>query len=106
MGKVSSIVIGLSIFSSATFANPVNKIYFATINKADSQFLFKDNAKVIALDKSDMKNTEGEGIQGAWAGGAIYLAWYTGDYFGSGHWHGSWGGFGGAVGAGFMLSPW
>jgi len=106
MGKVSSIVLGLSIVSSTIFANPVNKLEFATMNKADSQFLFKDNANVVTLDKSEMKNTEGEGIWGAWAGAAIYLSWYTGDYFGSGHWHGSWGGFGAAVGSGFMLSPW
>jgi hypothetical protein len=76
------------------------------MNKADSQFLFQSDAKVVTLDKAEMAETEGEGIYGAWFVGLVYTDYYLYDYYNTGSWHGSWGGFGGAVGSGFMLFPW
>jgi len=106
MKRILSIVLGLFVVSSVAFAKPVADSEFITMSKADSQFLFQEGAKVTTLDKSEMKETEGEGIVGAWWGAAIYTGWVLGDYERTGSWHGSWGGFGGAVGAGYMLFPW
>ena len=107
MKKFLAIILSLFVVSSMAFAKPTNQLDFATLSKADSQFLFQDSAKVVTLDKAEMKQTEGEwvwnvigGIAGGYASGLGYLIG-AGDDF-TAH------GFESAFGSGFIggfLSP-
>ena len=60
MKKLLAIMLSLFVVSSMVFAKPTAQLDFATMNKADTQFLFQDGAKVATLGKAEMKETEGE----------------------------------------------
>ena len=60
MRKLLAVMLSLFMVSTLAFAKPTTQLEFATMSKADSQFLFKDGAKVVALDKTEMKSTEGK----------------------------------------------
>ncbi len=101
MRKLLVIMLSLFVVSSVAFAKPTAQLDFATINKADTQFLFQDGAKVATLDKAEMKETEGKwfwnvigGIAGGYASGLGYLIG-AGDNF-TAH------GFESAFGTGFI----
>ena len=79
MKKLLAVVLSLFVVSSMTFAKPIAKLDFATMSKADTQFLFKDGAKVATLDKAEMKKTNGKyGWWGALAGAGTGLYGYLG----------------------------
>ncbi len=79
MKKLLAIMLSLFMISSMAFAKPANELDFATMNKADSQFLFQDDAKVVTLDKSEMKKTNGKyGWWGALAGAVTGMYGYLG----------------------------
>ncbi len=60
MKKLLAIMLSLVMVSTLALAKPTTQLGFATMSKADSQFLFKDGAKAVALDKAEMKETEGK----------------------------------------------
>ncbi len=79
MKKLLAIMLSLFVVSSMAFAKPTAQLDFATMNKADTQFLFQDGAKVATLDKAEMKETNGKhGWWGAIAGAGIGLYGYLG----------------------------
>ena len=73
MRKLLAIMLSLVMVSALAFAKPATQLEFTTMNKADSQFLFKDGAKAFALDKAEMEKTKGEG----WF---LPLVWRIGSY--------------------------
>ena len=60
MRKLLAVVLSLFVVSTLAFAKPTTQLEFAIMSKADSQFLFKDGAKAVALDNVEMKSTEGK----------------------------------------------
>ena len=60
MRKLLVVMLSLFMVSTLAFAKPTTQLEFATLSKADSQFLFKDSAKAVALDNAEMKETKGE----------------------------------------------
>ena len=60
MKKILVVVVSLLAVSSVAFAKPSVESDIATISKADSQFLFQDGVKVVALGNDEMKSTQGE----------------------------------------------
>ena len=60
MRKLLAVMLSLFVVSTLAFAKPTTQLEFATLSKADSQFLFKDSAKAVALDNAEMKETKGE----------------------------------------------
>ena len=70
MKKLMLIVASLFLATSVASANQLQKMDLASMNKADSQFLFDGSTKVIALSSQEMKQTEGE-----WINFAIYAGY-------------------------------
>ncbi len=103
MKKLLAVFVSLFVVSSVAFAKPSVESDFATMSKADSQFLFQEGAKVASLDQAELKSTEGEGFLGGVIGGLIYTDYQL--YFGGG-WS-SWNqrDFWTAVGVGAGLFP-
>ncbi len=60
MKKLLAVFVSLFVVSSVAFAKPSVESDFATMSKADSQFIFQDGAKVATLDQAEMKKTDGE----------------------------------------------
>ena len=57
MKKLVFAILVFFALSNFTFAKDVN---FATISKADTQFLFKDKSvKIVALNENELKDTKG-----------------------------------------------
>ena len=84
MKKLLAVFLSLFVVSSVAFAKPSVESDFATMSKADSQFLFQEGAKVASLDQAEMKKTEGEwvsfavgGLMGA--GNYLYHTYYKRD---------------------------
>jgi hypothetical protein len=99
MKKLLAMVLSLVVVSSVAFAKPTSEVDFATMNKADSQFLFQSDAKVVTLDNAEMKKTNGKyGWWGALAGAGTGAYGYIG-YSMSSHSF-SWSGLGRSVVAG------
>jgi len=91
MKRLVFAILAFFALSNFAFASNVN---FATISKADTQFLFKDKSvKVLALNENELKET-----QGAWVGFAFrwiftatrvyWKTWRTGGKIYSKGWHG------------------
>ena len=72
MKKLLAIMLSLFVVSSMAFAKPTAQLDFATMNKANTQFLFQNGAKVATLGKAEMKETEGK-----WLPLAIFVARIT-----------------------------
>jgi len=69
MKKLILIIASLFLATSIASASPSKQMDFASMNKADSQFLFDGSTNAIALSSQEMKQTEGEWIRIAiWAG--------------------------------------
>ncbi len=60
MKNILVVVLSLFVVSSVAFAKPSVELDMAAMSKADSQFLFQEGVKVVALGNDEMKSTEGE----------------------------------------------
>ena len=60
MKKIMLMIASIFMVSSVAFASPTQQMDFASMNKADSQFLFNGKANVITLNNVEMVKTEGE----------------------------------------------
>ena len=105
MKKLLAMVLSLFVVSSVAFAKPASEVDFATMNKADSQFLFQSDARVVTLDNAEMAETEGEWAWNVFSGltnGAFTSLGYATSHPYSSTWSGMVNSFAGGFAAGFV----
>ncbi len=100
MKRLLLMVVAFFTATSIAVANPTSKMDMLSMSKADSSFLFNGKANVIALNTTEMKQTEGEGF---WVGMGFFISYgayglYTGRYNPYTHWR--------LTHWGFTSNPW
>ncbi len=67
MKRLLLMVVAFFTATSVAIANPTSKMDMLSMSKADSSFLFNGKANVIALNKTELKQTNGEFCPVFWA---------------------------------------